>query len=586
MRNITKYLGGQTMKKNLLFIAALGALALTSCTTTNQTRAPYDDVYYSSKDASAPAQTSADQYSQDGQQNASQDYTEKRSPQPDYTNTEKSGGDTYITNNYYNSDDYYDYAYSSRLRRFYSPSYYGGYYDPYYTNLYWYDYNPYSWGVSIYVGYNWWAPSWYYYDPFCYGYYSFHRPWYPYSHYWPYGYGYGWNNYGWGYNHGYYNGYWNGYWDGYYAGNWYGNNYYYNNPYYYNSYDNNSYYGPRGTQSSNNNTASSSGQQNYSQFKSIGQIYQSQIAMEKTGLPAMPAKGSGDISTGNKVSSSPVDKGVSAGKETVTPALNNNSSKDNSVKQGNTGNAVLDNYTTPSNKAGKEVETSPKQGNAAAGTNPVDQYTTRPSTPVQNNAQENRQNSGSQGQGNVKRGAENNTQQRSNTQAPVPNSNSRTQEPVRREYSFPQRETEQPVQRDQRQENRVNTEPDNNRSQSRDGYSRYAPSQEYSYPQRRTEENRQNRDNYERRSNDSQPRNNEYRREAPQRQEPQRNYERNNYERRQENRQSAPSQPQMEQRQAPAPRMEAPRQSTPAPQYNAPRNDSRSNNNSGGGRRR
>ena len=59
-----------------------------------------------------------------------------------------ANGNTYITNNYYDQDDYYDYAYSARLRRF-NHSYGWNYYDPYYTNLYWYDYNPYSYGVSV-----------------------------------------------------------------------------------------------------------------------------------------------------------------------------------------------------------------------------------------------------------------------------------------------------------------------------------------------------------------------------------------------------------------------------------------------------
>ena len=62
-----------------------------------------------------------------------------------------------LTNNYYyDQDDYYDYAYSANIRRFYSPVVGYSYYDPFYTNLYWYDYNPVHWGTSIYLGYNWW----------------------------------------------------------------------------------------------------------------------------------------------------------------------------------------------------------------------------------------------------------------------------------------------------------------------------------------------------------------------------------------------------------------------------------------------
>ena len=49
-----------------------------------------------------------------------------------------------VVNNYYynNDDDYYDYYYTSRLRRFHSPYYGWNYYDPWYSDNYWYTYNP------------------------------------------------------------------------------------------------------------------------------------------------------------------------------------------------------------------------------------------------------------------------------------------------------------------------------------------------------------------------------------------------------------------------------------------------------------
>ena len=76
-------------------------------------------------------------------------------------------GNTYINNYYYDEDDYYDYYYTSRIRRFHTDLNCGwGYYDPYFTNLYWYDYCPSSWGVSIYLGYDWWWPT--YYRPYYY----------------------------------------------------------------------------------------------------------------------------------------------------------------------------------------------------------------------------------------------------------------------------------------------------------------------------------------------------------------------------------------------------------------------------------
>lgn len=85
----------------------------------------------------------------------------------------------------YDQDDYYDYAYSARLRRFHSPIVYSDYYADYYTDLYWYTYDPFLWGTSIYLGYSWWYPSFYHgwYSP----YYSYwYSPWYAYGWYHPY----------------------------------------------------------------------------------------------------------------------------------------------------------------------------------------------------------------------------------------------------------------------------------------------------------------------------------------------------------------------------------------------------------------
>lgn len=151
---------------------------------------------------------------------------------------EDENGNTRITNNYYNGDnydynnEYYDYEYSSRIRRFHRP--YGGYgyYDNCYTNYYWYDYNPYNYGVSVYTSYGWWYPRpWGWNVGWSWG--GFYTSW-------------GWNTMGWGWNRpygwygsSYWAGYNHGYNDGFYAGN------------YYNSYDRNSYYyGHRGNTSS------------------------------------------------------------------------------------------------------------------------------------------------------------------------------------------------------------------------------------------------------------------------------------------------------------------------------------------------
>ena len=121
----------------------------------------------------------------------------------------------------YNEDDYYDYYYTSRLRRFHVNIGCGfGYYDPYFTNLYWYDYYPSSWGLSIYMGYNWWWPS-YYYRPYYYDYGFYHC-----------GFNYGW---GWGWHHPYHYWGWNHpcYHHDYFAANYWHNHLDPNHSYYY-----------------------------------------------------------------------------------------------------------------------------------------------------------------------------------------------------------------------------------------------------------------------------------------------------------------------------------------------------------------
>ncbi len=191
-------------------------------------------------------------------------------------------------------DDYYDYEYATRVKRFNNNINGLSYYDNYYTNSYWYNQNPYSYGVSVYNGYSWWGNSYnnYSYNPQAnfynsYGWNSY--PSYGYNGYNPYcynnSYGYGYGNYN-GYGYGNYNGYNNG-WNNYPYG--YGNSYgygsygynpygyggynpyggYYGNNYgngynsgwgYYNSYDNNSQYtyGPRESHGGGNGHRTSS----------------------------------------------------------------------------------------------------------------------------------------------------------------------------------------------------------------------------------------------------------------------------------------------------------------------------------------
>jgi len=145
------------------------------------------------------------------------------------TETTETDSGTTINNyyaDYYEADDYYDFSYSSRIRRFHRPMWSMGYYSGLYTDYYWYNNDPFYCGTSIYYGYNYYDP---FYSPYySWGYSGYYSPYYSYYNH----HGYGHNNH-YGYNNNY-------------------NNDTYN---YSNSYDNNSiYYGPRGSLSSRTNS--------------------------------------------------------------------------------------------------------------------------------------------------------------------------------------------------------------------------------------------------------------------------------------------------------------------------------------------
>lgn len=94
--------------------------------------------------------------------------------QSETDNSQKASTEEYSQ---FDEDDYYDYAYSARIRRFYGPVIYSDYYADYYTNMYWYTHDPLYWGTSIYLGYSWWYPSFYarWSNPF---YWSWYNPYY------------------------------------------------------------------------------------------------------------------------------------------------------------------------------------------------------------------------------------------------------------------------------------------------------------------------------------------------------------------------------------------------------------------------
>ena len=237
--------------KKILFLLATALLFLS-----NNIFAQYDDVYYDpSRSNTSTTKVLRDEEveeianSIENNQLDGQESNDVRASR--YDGVEASDGNTYITNNYYDDDNYNDFFYTSRLRRFYQPNFGFGYWNNCYTNYYFYDNNPMSWGNNIYsytpnyywnpwgifIGYSTWGSQngWNWGRP-CYS------AWYD-----PYGWNSGWNNnycgyngyYGYnnGFNNGYYNGYNNGYYDGY--NNGYNNNFAYGGG---SSYD---YWGPR-----------------------------------------------------------------------------------------------------------------------------------------------------------------------------------------------------------------------------------------------------------------------------------------------------------------------------------------------------
>ena len=275
--------GEDQIMKTLLKFAVVSLFILSACTSANQLSSVYDDdgVYSSKKEKTISAQTqtvfenqkiteqkntdykeltpksyntenaadksqmSYDKYKQSQAENANNVVDNSNSTQTE--NVENQENQNYSN---YDTDDYYDYGYSSRLRRFHNPCRFSSYYDDYYTNMYWYNYDPFYFGTSIYTGYNWWGPS-----------YSFYNPYYYNNWGWNFGFGIG---YGWSYfGIGYYG--WNSpyYWGGYYGYGSYGNGYNdgYNDGYWAsnNNSSTSSYFGPRNYIGASNGTTTPAG---------------------------------------------------------------------------------------------------------------------------------------------------------------------------------------------------------------------------------------------------------------------------------------------------------------------------------------
>ncbi len=174
----------------IVIVAAMGAI---SCSSSKYLSASYsDDVYHSTTVYNTPSTSTSNQDNIDNTSNYFENNQNSLINSTETVETRKTSdkeGNTYVTNNYYSfdPDDYYDYEYTARIRRFHNVYIGCGYYDAFYTNLYWYTYDPFDWGISIYFGYHWWPFYTYYYYPAYYAV-GFYYPWYynPWWYYHPY----------------------------------------------------------------------------------------------------------------------------------------------------------------------------------------------------------------------------------------------------------------------------------------------------------------------------------------------------------------------------------------------------------------
>lgn len=254
--------------KHFVFISIVVVFLLSSCAL-NKTTHFEDDVY------SDPKLERIEDAKLIAIQNAKNEEIKKRFNDSISIQNAKDNANPYYKDKDFKFDDYYDYEYATRVKRFNNSINGLSYYDNYYTNSYWYNQNAYNYGVSVYNGYSWWGNSYnnYNYNPAV-NFYA-NNGWgcnsnYGYNGYNPYISGYS-SGFNYGYNSGYNDGYFGSPYGNYFGygynpygynsfgyNNW--NNGYGNNGWgYYNSYDNNSYYtyGPRSSHGGSNGRLSS-----------------------------------------------------------------------------------------------------------------------------------------------------------------------------------------------------------------------------------------------------------------------------------------------------------------------------------------
>ncbi len=135
------------MRKLVIGICSL-SIALVSCQS-SQMAGVTDDVYANPTEekrlATLAAAEKAKQRAEQNQKAENERLAQKA----------KDDANPYYKDPSFDKDDYYDYEYASRVRRFHNPLNGTGYYDNWYTNNYWYSGNPAFYGNSIYS-----SPTW------------------------------------------------------------------------------------------------------------------------------------------------------------------------------------------------------------------------------------------------------------------------------------------------------------------------------------------------------------------------------------------------------------------------------------------
>lgn len=209
IQNNTQIKEGKSMKPIAIF-SLFAAMLFASCSVTKPGAIVYDDVYYSPSDPVVHVKEVVITHEK-LIQNQQQYYKEEDVSlgyEPAYPETEYYiDPEGSIVNHYNIYGDFYDYSYTSRIRRFHRPYGLGSYFHDYYTNMYWYNFNPHYWGSGFHIGYGFyptafhfgwgWPSRSFWYNPFFMsgmGYPHFYHGWY--SSYWH------------GYRHGFGGGFW------------------------------------------------------------------------------------------------------------------------------------------------------------------------------------------------------------------------------------------------------------------------------------------------------------------------------------------------------------------------------------------